>query len=107
VDTSNPVDASSGAANPHSTAITAPSLTAAGPDEMLVGLYGGKGPVTITPPAGMTERAELSLGLSGEKVSNEAVDILLSGGGPTGNRIAAANAAAYSIGQLVALRPAP
>jgi hypothetical protein len=82
-------------------------VIASGPNEMLVGLYGAKGPVTFTPPAGMTERAELSLGLSGEKVSNEAADSLLTNAGSTGSRTATATAAVYSIGQLIALKPAP
>ena len=101
-----PVDTSSGKANSSSASITAPSLTTGGPNEMLVGLFGAKGPVTITPPAGMTERAERSLNISGEKVSDEAADSVLSASGSTGNRVATASAAAYNIGQLVALRPA-
>jgi hypothetical protein len=107
VDTSNPIDASSGRANASSTSFTAQSLTASGPNEMLVGLFGAKGPVTITQPAGMTERGELTFNTSGEKVTNEAADVLLSAAGPTGNRVATASPAAYNIGQLVALRPAP
>ena len=105
VDTTNPVDASSGQANSGTSSVSAPSVTATVPGEQLIGLYGAKGPVSFTPPAGMTERTEISLNLSGEKVSDESADAPLPVAGATGPRVATATAGVFSIGQLVALRP--
>ncbi len=107
VDTSNPVDVSSGGAG-HSRSVTAPSLNAAAAGEQLVGLFGAKGPVTFTPPAGMSEQSEVSFTtVSGEKLADESADAALAAPGATGNRSATASATVFGIGQLIALRPGP
>ena len=63
--------------------------------------------MTFTPPAAMSERTEISLGLSSEKVSAESADLLLGAVGSSGNRTATLSVAANGVGQLVALKPAP
>ena len=87
-------------ANSGTSSVSAPSVTATGPGEQLIGLFGAKGPVSFTPPAGMSERTEISLNLSGEKVSDESADLLLGGRGserhPRGHRTAASSASASS-----------
>ena len=62
-----------------------------------------------TPPAGMTERGEQpgSESTLPRMTVIEGSDQALAAAGATGNRVATASAAATSIGQLFALRPAP
>ena len=108
VDTANPVVAHAGQANNSATAMTAPSLTLALPNTWLVGFYGIVGKITISPPAGMTERVEIvsPTGVS-SKLTATLDDQSNPASGATGTRVATAASAAHNIGQLIALRPAP
>jgi len=101
----NPIDTSSGQANPSSTAIVAPSVQVASSGSMLVSLVGVAANAGITPPAGMAERAEVAGGRS-EKITVEASDAGV-GAGATGTRTSTASRAGLSVGQLVVLRTAP
>ena len=108
VDTTNPIAAESGqAAAAKATTITAPSVTGAAGDR-LVGLFGIHGQHTIAPPASMTERTDIAqVTGSGQKVTSETADALLSTAGATGARVATADSSGYGIGQLIALKPIP
>jgi outer membrane biosynthesis protein TonB len=107
VDTSNPVDASSGQANDKSTLVTAPSLTTTAANDVLVGIFGIANQSTFTPPSGMSEVDDLSATTATYKVSSEAAQQTLGSAGATGTRTAVAQFATLNIGQLVALRAAP
>jgi hypothetical protein len=105
VDPANPVDASSGQANASSTSVVAPSVNASAAGSMLVMLVGLASNGSVTPPTGMTERAEAAAGRS-NKVTGEASDATV-GTGATGPRTATATRAGVNVGQLVVLRKAP
>ena len=107
VDGSVPVDAHSGAANPSSKSLNAPSLTTNTDGAMLVGLFGLAIDASITPPPGMTEQAEVIIAGSGLKTTSEAADQPRPTAGPTGPRMASTARGAISVGQLVALRKGP
>ena len=105
-DTTDPIAAHSGqAATTKGTTITAPSVTGA-PGDRLVGLFGMHGQHTIAAPASMTERTDIAQTAgSGQKVTSETADALLSTTGATGARVATADSSGYGVGQLIALRP--
>jgi hypothetical protein len=107
VSTSTPIDAHGGQVNlTSSTTITAPSITTTTTNTMLVGFF-GIGPATsLTPPAGMTERWDLSSTQGSFKATSGAASALQAAAGATGTRAATSQNAATNIGQLVALRPA-
>jgi fibronectin type 3 domain-containing protein len=105
VDSANPIDASNGQANASSTSAVAPSVTVSTAGSMLVMLVGLAGNGSVTPPSGMTERAEAAAGRSA-KITGEASDATV-GAGTTGTRTATASRAGANVGQLVALRKAP
>ncbi len=107
VDTTNPVDVSSGQANAKSTLVTAPSVTTTTANDMLVGVFGIANQSTFAPPSGMTEIDDLSATTATYKVSSEAAQQSLGSAGATGIRTAVAQYGTLNIGQLVALRPAP
>jgi hypothetical protein len=103
VDTAQPIAAADGYGNAVSTAITAPGVTTPVAGTRLIHVGATAVASTITPPGGMTERAEvvgaaLTLSLSDEPRPSA---------GPTGARTATAAAAARNVGHLVALGPAP
>jgi len=102
VDPVRPVDASSGADNPDSQRVTAPSLSTSRPGCLLV-YFATIHPTAraIDPPAGMSERNDVNAA-----VEIESADELWATPGPTGERTGTATAAAHNIGQLVALAPA-
>jgi fibronectin type 3 domain-containing protein len=106
VDNANPIDVHSGAAASAS-AVTAPAVTTTGPDRMIVGIFGIAPSRTVTPPAGMTERFQVSASTTaGEKVTSEATDVAQPVAGSSGARTASfSGAVGRVIGQLVALRP--
>jgi len=107
VSTTNPVDAHSGLSGTGTSLITAPSVTTTVPNTMLVGLFAAAGNLTITPPAGMVERFDVTSNAGTYKVSSEAADAFRAAAGATGDRVARAdNGTNPAIGQLVALRPA-
>lgn len=92
-----------GQANGSSTSITAPSAQA--PSEaMAVAFFGNRVIATITPPAGMDERAEISKVAGSPKLTIACADDLVAAGA-TGPRVAIASAASVNIGQMVLLIP--
>jgi hypothetical protein len=62
VDPTNPIDASSGQANASSTSVVAPSVDVSGSGAVLVSLVGVAANGSVTPPASMTERVDVSVG---------------------------------------------
>ena len=72
---------------------------------MLTGFFGALSNGSITPPSGMTERAEVS-GSGRDKVSSEIADLLVTQAGASGVRTATASKAAVAIGQAVFIRAA-
>ncbi len=105
----NPIDVSSGSINASSTSLTATGVTTTVANDRLVAFYSMTTNATVTPPAGMTERGEQpgSESTLPRMTVIEGSDQALAAAGATGNRVATASAAATSIGQLFALRPAP
>ena len=108
VHATTPIDASSGSINASSTSLTALGLTTTVANTRLVALYSMTTNATVAPPAGMTERSEQpgSEPTLPRMAVIEGSDQALDAAGATGNRVATASAAATSIGQLIALRPA-
>ena len=103
-----PVTLFAGQANPSSTSITAPSVSAFEPGDMLIGMFATAVNTPIAPPGSMLERAEATTTSAGKtpKVTVEVSDQLLSASGATGTRVASAGTAALNIGTTIALRPA-
>jgi hypothetical protein len=64
------------------------------------------GNVTITPPTGMAERAEVAAGTGTTKTVGEASDAKQASVGASGNKTATASRSAPAVAQLVVLRPA-
>ena len=106
VDTSTPIDTSSGRTSSSGTAISAPSVDVAVAGSRLVSLVGVAGTATVSPPAGMTERAEIAGGTGSTKTVSEASDASV-GAGATGDKTATASRAAPAVAQLIVLRPMP
>ena len=108
VDTANPIDAHSGLVSNFArfATITAPSVTTTANGDMLVGFFGMADNVTIAPPAGMTERWDVASNAGAFFITSEGVDGLQPTAGPSGAKVATAPVKGWSIGQLVALRPA-
>ena len=104
VSTSQPIDGATGLANASSNSISSTALTTTVSDTAVIGFFGTAINTTVSPPSGMREQAEIAAGR--DKVTSEAADLLQSGAGSTGVRIAISAAAAVNIGQLVVLRPA-
>jgi len=107
VNTANPVNASAGAGtNSNTLSIVAPSLTTTVPAAQVVGFFSIGGGNTITPPAGMTERAEASSTAGSNHVTWEGSDFTQATPGATGPRTATASGSAHpNVGALVALTP--
>jgi hypothetical protein len=96
------VGASAGQANASSTSITAPSVSATSGD-VLVGFFATARATTVTPPSGMSERAEADTPSTTSKTTIEAADTTVSSTGATGTKVATAGGASANIGQLVVL----
>jgi hypothetical protein len=107
VDTAAPVDVHGGRTTAGSVkTITAPSVTTTTAGDEIVALFDIGGTNSITPPAGMLERAEAAVTAGTNHVTWEGADSRLATQGPTGIRTASASVAHPNIGQIVALRPA-
>jgi hypothetical protein len=107
VDATTPIDVANGQPNTSGTSLTAPGVTTTVPNTRLVAFYSMTTNATITPPPGMTERGE-QIGTDPTRLTViEGSDALQAATGPTGPRVATASKAGLSIGQLIALRPAP
>ena len=106
VDTSNPIDTSSGQGNASSANVTAPTLTTTVANAMLVGFFSvGRG-TTETVPGTMDEWIDFNTSNNSNGATLNIADQQLAAAGATGTRIATAANNAVNIGQLVALRPA-
>ena len=103
VNTSSPIDGSSGKVNGSSTSIASNGFTTTVDNTALVGFYGTAVNATVTPPSGLVERGEITA--SGkDKLTLEAADAPLPDSGNTGTPAASASATGVNIAQLVALR---
>ena len=110
VDTAQPVDVQAAAVSTDSgTALTAPSVTTAVADTLLVELAAISAEGTLAPPSGMSERWEAA-----SPNSSNSRDALASASdgpqpaaGPTGPRTVVASSPGRRIAAVVALRPAP
>ncbi|MGI9610820.1 MAG: CSLREA domain-containing protein, partial [Acidimicrobiia bacterium] len=110
VDTTDPIDAFGAQSNGTSTSLVAPSITTTESDTTLVALFSNRSNAPLTPPAGMTERWDIST-VTGvgdpNETAAEGAEETLGAAGPTGTRTASTTASDGSIGHLVALTPAP
>jgi len=108
VDTVTPINASGSQGNASATSMTAPGITTADNDTMLVASYSFiQGANSATPPAGMTEAYDAATGAGPNGVTIEGAYGLQAAVGATGTEVATAASAAVNIGALVALTPAP
>ena len=108
VDTVTPLNASGSQGNASSTSLTAPSVTTADNDTMLVASYGFvQGSNSATPPAGMTEAFDAATGAGPNGITIEGAYGLQAAEGATGTKVATAASASVNIGALVALTPSP
>ncbi len=106
VDTASPVVTSSGGFRGNSREMWAPAVSAVADGTLLVGLFGNSGRWAASPPSGMAERVDVASRVT-SFVAVEIADGVVSLGS-TGDRVALADRAnSASMGQLVALRPAP
>ena len=85
--------------------IAAPSVATPFVPSVAVGFYGTTAVRTFTPPAGTTERHEISSGGS-SAVSSESAELAVTSAGVSGERRATVNSSARrAVGQFVSLRP--
>jgi PKD repeat protein len=90
-----------------STDLIAPAVTAT-TGQQLVTIVSTSNLTTITPPGGMTERAESATPSTAKyKASIEVADQLLTASGNTGTRTARAASASTTLAQTLAIAPAP
>ena len=107
VDTSAPIAASGSQINASSTSMTAPSVSPAGANSMLVALYAGtSGAATSTPPTGMTESFDAATSAGPNGVMVTAAYATQAGAGASGSKAATASSSVANIGALVALKSA-
>lgn len=104
VDPTTPVDAHGANFNPASVTPVANGITTAVNGDQLVAAYMVDNPGNIIPPAGMTERAEQTDGVSG-LAALEICDVSLPVAGATGNKTAGSGNGTSACA-LIALRPA-
>jgi Bacterial Ig domain len=108
VDQVTPVDVHNGAVNDVAgSQVRAPSITTTGLDEMVIGFFGITQNRTFTPAGGMTERTDVMFAGAQYPISSATADVLQGTAGATGDKVAVASGTGKSVGQLLALRPAP
>src|SRR5947207_902496 len=106
VDTTNPINASGGAASS-----SAPSITTTVANTMLVGCFGRADNKLVGAPSGMTERFNVESSSSGgttTDASSENADALQASPGATGSKAStsgAPNTSTAQVSQLIALAP--
>ena len=105
VNTTTPVDVSSGGSSSGSTSIVAPSVTTTTAGDMLIGAFGGATNASVTLPTGLLEENEQLAGTGSSRVVVEISDQQLSAAGTTGTRTATLSKSAANVGQLIVLRP--
>ena len=107
VDTSAPIAASNSQVNASSASMTAPSVSPAAANSMLVGLYAGQeGGTTTTAPSGMTEAYDAATGAGANGVLVASAYAVQAATGSSGTKVATASSAVVSLGALVALKAA-
>jgi hypothetical protein len=106
VDTSNPVAASAILANASSTNCSAPSISPAVTNTLLVGIWATRN-AALAPPAAMTQSINASSGAVSGSTYLDAAYQALPASGATGTRVATIAAANTCNGALIALRNAP
>ena len=108
VKTSAPINVSGGLTqNFDTTSIVAPSVTSTVAGGEVIGFFSIGGGNSITPPAGMTERAEASSTAGANHVTWEDSDSTQATAGATGTRTATASSSPHpNVGALVILAPA-
>jgi len=99
VDAASPIHVSSGATGT-STPISAASVTTTEAGGLLLALFGIETSTTVTPPAGMTERFDVSNGRTAELS-----DLALGAPGPTGTKTATSASGTVWAAQQVVIRP--
>ncbi len=105
VDTVAPIAASASQVNTSSTSMTAPGVSPALTDTLLVAMFAGRdGGTTSTPPVGMTNAIDAATGAGPNGVEVEAAYVLQAASGASGNKVATASSSVVSIGALVALK---
>ena len=105
VNTLTPVDVEAVQANASSVSVTAPSITTTVGDTRLVFIGTvGYWDSTYTPPTGMTERVDVSVGTDWGSIT--VADETRAAIGATGTRISTASATKTNRGALLALKPA-
>src|SRR5437762_2763652 len=106
VDTTNPINASAGAASS-----STPSITTTVANTMLVGCFGRSDNKAVGAPSGMTERFNVESSSSGgttTDASSESADVLQATPGATGSKAStsgAPNTSTAQVSQLIALAP--
>jgi hypothetical protein len=105
VNTTTPVDVSSGGSSSNSSSDVAPSVTTTAAGELLIGVFGEAANASVTPPTGMLEQVEQLAGTGNNRVVVELSDQQLGAAGATGNRTATLNKSGANVGQLITLRP--
>jgi hypothetical protein len=105
VDTVQLLDVAGGQGNPSSSAIAAPSVTTRVTNTQLISVSGIAANASISPPAGLSERAEALAGSGKTRVAVEIADVARPNVGATGTRTATATKAGLNVGQVIALRP--
>jgi Tol biopolymer transport system component/putative cell wall-binding protein len=101
--TSKPLDTSSGQGYAGVTDITAPAVTTARDNEMVIGLFAHVAAAAIeTAPSGMATRSD---GDPATANTFKTADVVQPLAGSTGNKVAHSTTSSNSVGQLVALIP--
>ena len=107
VDTRSPIVASGGRVTVDLvTAITAPSLSATGGGQVVLGLFGISTSTSISAPIGLSEHVDVASSAGTYKATMELSDLTAGSAGPTGDKVATAGNHGANIGQLVILRAA-
>lgn len=105
VDTTNPIDASASTTATATSNHDAPAVTTTGFGDLLVTTHALASSVSVTPPIGSTERADLaSTGTT--PVTLEAADVTLGAPGNTGTRTATSSLATDSVNLTMTLKAA-
>ena len=105
VDSLEPVAASAGTGTAKSASIHASEVSAPAAGGYLVGSFATSVKATVVPPAGRTERLDLTQSAARDYLTSEIATEVVGAGG-TGSRTALATAASDNFGQLLVLRPA-
>jgi hypothetical protein len=107
VSTGAPIADHSGRVQSNAMSIVAPGVATWTGDTTLLGFFGTTGSRRVTPPAGMTERHDIS-SMGSNLTSSEGADAALTAAGVSGERTSTlTTSATRAVGQLVALNPLP